>query len=216
MSSANRFAARVLACLCVFVMVSAVASAQDKDKPPVGTAGAMSADEKAMMDVMIKAGTPGANQQMLASLAGDWTYKARMWMNPSAQPIESTGTVNYTTLYGGRYVQGQYRGDMMGTPFEGLGLMGYDNTSGRFQASWIDNMDTAIMYMAGQYDTAAKTLTYTGQMEDPLKPGTKVNVRQVIRITSPDSHTMEWYETREGKEVKTMEIAYNRTKGGRP
>lgn len=215
MPFANRLAARVLLCLSVLVMVSALATAQDKppqDKPPVGTTGTMSAEEKAMMDAMVKAGTPGANQQMLASLAGDWTYKARMWMNPAGQPMESTGTVNYTTLYDGRYVQGQYRGDMMGTPFEGLGLMGYDNTSGRYQASWIDSMDTAIMYMTGQYDATAKTLTYTGQMEDPLKPGTKVTVREVVRLTSPDSHTMEWYETRGGKEVKTMEIVYNRAK----
>jgi hypothetical protein len=101
---------------------------------------------------------------------------------------------------------------MMGTTFEGRGLMGFDNTSGRYQASWIDSMDTAIMFMTGQYDESTKTLTYTGQMDDPLKPGTKVNVRELIHITSPDSHTMEWYETRNGKEVKTMEIAYNRAK----
>ena len=186
--------------------------AASQDKPPVGTAGTMSADDKAMMDAMIKAATPGANHQLLASVAGDWTYKSRMWMKPFAPPAESTGTVSYTTLFGGRYVQGQYRGDMMGMPFEGLGLMGYDNTSGQFQASWVDNMGTALMYMTGQYDAAARTLTYTGQMDDPTRPGTKVNVRQVIRIVSHDSHVMEWYETRDGKEAKTMEILYSRAK----
>jgi hypothetical protein len=29
--------------------------------------------------------------------------------------------------------------------------MGYDNTSGRFQTSWVDNMGTMIMYMTGQW-----------------------------------------------------------------
>lgn len=214
MSPASRFARRltapVLGALVTCLLVSAAATAQDK--PPVGTAGGMSAEEKAMMDAMMKAGTPGPNHQMLASIAGDWTYKARMWMNPTAPPTESTGTVSYTSLFGGRYVQGQYRGDMMGMPFEGLGLMGYDNTTGRFQASWIDSMDTMIMYMTGQYDPVAKTITYTGQMDDIVKPGTKVNVRQVIRLVSPDSHVMEWYETRNGREAKTMEIVYNRAK----
>jgi hypothetical protein len=100
----------------------------------------------------------------------------------------------------------------MGMPFEGLGLMGYDNTSGRFQTSWVDNMGTMIMYMTGQYDPAAKSITYTGQMDDIVKPGTKVNVRQVIRLVSHDSHVMEWYETRDGKEAKIMEITYSRAK----
>jgi len=214
MSLAPRFArrlfARGLGSLVMCLIVSAAATAQDK--PPVGTTGSMSAEEKAMMDAMVKAGTPGPNQQMLTSIAGDWTFRARMWMNPTAQPSESTGTVNYTSLFGGRYVQGQYRGDMMGMPFEGLGLMGYDNTSGRFEASWADNMGTSIMYMTGQYDPVAKTITYTGQEDDIVKPGTKVNVREVIRIVSSDSHVMEWYETRDGKEAKTMEVVYNRVK----
>ena len=206
---AGRLAAAVLGSLIICLFVSAVASAQDK---PAGTSGSMSAEEKAMMDAMVKAGTPGPNHELLASIAGDWTFKARMWMNPTAQPSESMGTVNYTTLFGGRFVEGHYRGDMMGMPFEGLGLMGYDNTSGRFQSSWTDNMDTSIMYMTGQYDESTKTLTYTGQMDDPVKPGSKVKVRQVVRLTSPDSHVMEWYETRNGKETKTMEIEYNRAK----
>jgi hypothetical protein len=207
----RRLAARVLGCLIVCLVVSAAATAQDK--PPVGTAGStMSANEKAMMDAMTKAATPGPNHEMLASIAGDWTFKSRMWMNPTAAPAESTGTVNYTTLLGGRFVQGQYRGDMMGMPFEGIGLMGYDNTTGRFQTSWVDNMGTTIVYLTGLYDPAAKTITYTGQMDDIVKPGTKVNVRQVIRIVSNDSHVMEWYETRDGKEAKMMEIVYSRAK----
>jgi hypothetical protein len=213
MSFASRTAWRpasiVLACLFVLVILS---SAFAQDKPAVGTAGTMSPDEKAMMDAMMKAATPGANHEMLASIAGDWTFKNRMWMNPAAPPTESTGTVTYTTLLGGRYVQGQYRGDMMGTPFEGVGLMGYNNTSQRFEATWVDNMDTMIMYMTGQYDAATKTLTYTGQMDDPVKPGTTVKVREVVRLVSPDAHVMEWYETRNGKEVKTMEVTYNRAK----
>jgi hypothetical protein len=100
-----RIAALALGCLLVSLTVSTAAFAQDK---PTGTTGSMSAEEKAMMEAMVKAGTPGPNHQMLASIAGDWTYKARMWMNPTAQPTESTGTVSYTTLFGGRYVEGQY------------------------------------------------------------------------------------------------------------
>lgn len=207
---ARRIAACVFQAVVVCLVVSSAALAQEL--PPTGTSGTMSAGEKAMMEAMVKAATPGPNHQLLASVAGDWTFKSRMWMNPSAPPAESTGSVSYTTLLGGRYVEGQYRGNMMGMPFEGRGLMGYDNVAEQFQATWADNMGTTIMYMTGQYDPDAKTITYTGRMDDLMKPGTKINVREVVHLTSPDSHTMEWFETRDGKEVKTMEIVYTRAK----
>jgi hypothetical protein len=49
-------------------------------------------------------------------------------------------------------------------------------------------------------------------MDDPMKPGTKLRVRQVIRLVDRDKHVMEWYETRGGKDRKTMEIVYARKK----
>jgi hypothetical protein len=73
-------------------------------------------------------------------------------------------------------------------------------------------MGTAIMLMTGHYDPAAKMFTYKGDMDDMMKPGTKVKVRQTVKILNEDSHLMEWYETRGGKEIKTLEIAYSRQK----
>jgi hypothetical protein len=66
--------------------------------------------------------------------------------------------------------------------------------------------------MTGQYDPATKSITFTGQEDDIAKPGEKINVRQVVRTVSPDSQIMEWYETRNGKEAKTMEVVYSRAK----
>jgi hypothetical protein len=203
-----RWLSAVVLLLCLLAPL--VASAQDK--PPVGTAGSMTAEEKAMMDAMVKAGTPGPNHELLTSVVGDWTFKNKMWMDPSAPPTESTGTASYASLYGGRYVEGTYKGDMMGMQFEGKGLMGYDNVSQKFQSTWADNMGTMIMFMTGEYDPATKTITYKGQMNDLMKPGTQVTVRQVVRLTSPDSHVMEWFETRGGKETKMMEITYSRAR----
>jgi hypothetical protein len=45
-----------------------------------------------------------------------------------------------------------------------------------------------------------------------MKAGAKIPVREVIRIVDKDNHVMEWYETRDGKEQKTMEIVYTRVK----
>ncbi len=69
-------------------------------------------------------------------------------------------------------------------------------------------MGTGIMNSEGSYDPAAKTLTYLAEYE-PM-PGMKTRMRQVIKITDKDHRTMEFFEDRAGKEVKTMEITYER------
>jgi len=195
----------VLGCLAVLVVVPAVLA---QDKPP---AGGMSKEQMAMMEAMQKAATPGENHKLLASMAGDWTFVNRMGMD-QAQPIESTGTANYTMLMDGRFLVGHYQGTMMGMEFDGRGVTGYDNTTKQFQSVWLDNFGTMMMFMTGTYDPTAKAFTYRTEMADPMAPATRVKVREVIRLESPDRHTMEWYETRGGKETKTMEIVYTRKK----
>jgi hypothetical protein len=69
-------------------------------------------------------------------------------------------------------------------------------------------MSTGFWLAWGSYDTAAKTYTFHGEMEDPMAPSTKVNVRQVIHAVDPGHYTFEWYETRKGKEAKTLQIDY--------
>ena len=173
---------------------------------------APTADQQAMMEAWQKAATPGANHKLLASLTGRWSFATKMWMSPGAPPEMSTGSAVYIPLMDGRFIQGDYTGTFGGMTFQGLGLTGFDNVAKHFTATWADNMGTAIMLMTGHYDSAAKMFTYKGDMVDVMKPGTKVKVRQTVKILSDDSHVMEWYETRAGKEAKTMEITYTRQK----
>jgi hypothetical protein len=180
--------------------------AQEAKEKPLTT------DQQAMMQAWQKASTPGPNHKLLASLTGQWTFTTKMWMEPGAPPESSVGTAVCTPLMDGRFIQGEYKGTFSGMSFQGFGLTGYDNVAQHFTATWADNMGTSITLMTGSYDPAAKTFTYTGDMDDMMKPGTKVKVRQTVKVLSGDSHVMEWYETRGGKEIKTMEVAYTRQK----
>ena len=40
----------------------------------------------------------------------------------------------------------------------------------------------------------------------------KQKIREVVKLADKDHMTMEWYEDRQGKETKTMEIDYARKK----
>ena len=202
---------RLFAAGLVAVCLAVSVAAQEKPKP-TAPAQQMSAAEKAMMDAMTAAMTPGEPHKLLASLAGEWAFTMTMWTSPGAPPETYHGTGTYTPILGGRYVQSAAKGVMMGMPFEGMGINAYDNVTKRFVSSWIDNFGTGIITFAGTQDAATKTITYTGEMADLLQPTAMVKVRELLRFVDANTHVMEWYETRGGKEVKTMQIDYVRKK----
>jgi len=177
-----------------------------------GAAPQMSAQDKAMMEAFEKMAAVGQNHKLLEYMLGDWTTVAKMWMQPGAPPSESLGSCTSKSAMGGRYVVSEYKGMMMGKPFEGLATTGYDNTTGKFVATWRDDMSTGIMLTTGSYDPAAKSFTYWSEAPDPMQPKVMVKVREVFKVVDKDKHLMEWYETRDGKEAKTMEVTYTRKK----
>ncbi len=195
----------LFAAALALTLAPALAAQQETKAPP------MSKEQMAMMEAMTKAMTPGANHQLLSSFAGNWMFTTRMWTNPSAPPTESNGTATYESIMGGRYVRSTAKAMMMGMPFEGGGIDGFDNVTGQFVSTWIDNFGTGITTFSGKYDPATKTITYSGEMADMTKPMSKVRIRQTLRIVDDDHHEMSWYETRNGKEAKTMEIVFTRS-----
>jgi hypothetical protein len=166
--------------------------------------------DPAMMKAWEESMTPGPMHEMLASRVGEWKAEVTMWMDPSQPPSTSEATTVCESMLGGRYFKSTHTGMMMGLPFEGFEISGYDNVKKKFFNVWMDNMGTGIMVSEGTYDEATKTLTYTGQMTEPM--GTDMNVREVITAPDKDHSTFEMYVDMGGKEIKNMEIKYTRVK----
>jgi hypothetical protein len=177
---------------------------------------AKSADDKPndsqMMMAMMELAKPGENHKLLEGLSGTWTYTSKFWVSPDTNtpPMESSGTAVAKPIMGGRYLEIDNTGKMMGMEFQGIETTGYDNVKKKFVSSWVDNMGTGIMLSEGTYDPATKTITYTAE-EEPM-PGMKIKVRELLKLTDKDHHTYEFYEDRGGTEVKTMEITSTREK----
>ena len=70
---------------------------------------------------------------------------------------------------GGRYQEGTYSGDMFGMPFEGRGMVAYDNATEEFVSTWIDNMGTGMMVTKGKYDEALIIMKKLGDDETAEK-----------------------------------------------
>src|SRR5262249_2666700 len=140
----------------------------------------------------MKAATPGPQHEMLKKLAGDWSCSVKFKMDPAQDWQQSTSTATITTLMDGRYVQEVATGEMMGGPFNGMGIYGYDNVIGKYVSRWIDNMGTGIMKSEGTADAAGKVITWNGSMSDPMT-GKPTKERMVTTIVDDNHYTVEMY-----------------------
>lgn len=172
----------------------------------------MSAEEKAAMELMAKAATPGDAHKLLNDIAGTWNTKVTSWMNPGAPPSVSEGTSENKWILGGRYLEQRFKGNFMGTPFEGLGYTGYDNVTKKYWGTWMDNFSTGVMTSTGSTPDNGKTWSFTGTSSDPMT-GKETEVQEKIIVTDHDHHTFEmWGAGPDGKPMKMMEITYTRKK----
>ena len=136
------------------------AAAQEKKK-----AGGM--DEKAAMEAWQKAMTPGDGQKKLEPLVGTFDAKVRTWMDPSKPPDDTVGTSVNNWVLGDRYVQMKYEGVFLGETFNGIGYVGYDNVTKKYQGSWMDTASTGMMLSNGTMDGAGKVITMKATTSDP-------------------------------------------------
>ena len=196
---------KMFALALLVAFASGTTLAADAPKP--------SADQQAMMEKMAKAAAMGPQHEMLKKMAGDWECTVKFQMDPSQPWQEAKTSATISPLMEGRYVQEVSTGEMMGAPFTGMGVTGYDNVIGKYVSTWIDNMGTGIMTSVGTADASGKVITWNGTMSDPMT-GKPAKSRMVTTVTDDDHHTFEMYGTPPGakKETKMMTIEYARKK----
>ena len=183
-----------------------------KETKPAPKPDAVPSPEE-MMKAWAAYATPGEPHARIAKLAGSWTTKSKSWWMGPAQPAEeTTGTCEFRMVLGGRYLEQKFEGSMMGQPFSGIGLTGYDNVKKKYEAYWIDSSGTGMMIMTGTPDPSGKKTVYTGSMLDPTN-GKKVAMKSIDTEVDADNFFFEmWMSGPDGKMVKAMEMAYTRKK----
>ncbi len=163
------------------------------------------AEGKAFTDFM----TPGKIHAMMAKSDGDWKQSITFWMNPGAPPMQMNSTCHNEMVMGGRYQLSTSEGEMMGMPFKGQGLTGYDNVRNIFVTTWIDNMGTGIIYMEGKWNDATKAIEFAGKMTDPMA-GKAIDARQVLTFMDDTHQKLEMFVMHGDQEFKSMEILISR------
>lgn len=175
----------------------------------LGLTSGIKAQDDAMMKAWQAYMTPGDVHKMIAKSDGTWNSDVTVWMTPGAPPEKSKSVCENKMILGGRYQESTHKGTMMGMPFEGMNLLGYDNAKKIFTSTWIDNMGTGTMVMEGTWDPATKTINFKGKSVDPTT-GKDMDIREVFTLVDDNNQVMEMYCTNDGKEMKTMEIKFSR------
>ena len=162
------------------------------------------------MDIYADLATPGAPHKLLARMAGTWSMKGSCRMEPGGDWIEHTGISEQRMVLDGRFLQQDFKGEMMGTSFTGIGYTGYDNHKGKYVSTWLDSFGTGIYNFEGTASADGRTVTQTCSYDDPVRgPLTWRNVTKIV-----DDNTLEFrmYTIDSGgKEDEMGVLVYTRT-----
>ena len=167
-------------------------------------AGAM---DPAMMAKMMELGTPGPEHAELKKMAGTWQIKMKCWMAEGAPAMDASGT-STIEMANDRFLLEHFKGEMPGMgPYEGWGVMGFNNANKEYEHVWRDAFNTGMMWSTGK-KAADGTIAMTGNSNCAEGPMT---CRTVSKMTGDNAFHFEMYQTLQGKpEMKCMEMDYTR------
>jgi len=164
------------------------------------------------MEAYMKLASPNENHKLLEPFVGNWKAEVKIWNDPATPPNVSAGTAAFRMIYDGRFLQGEFTGEYMGHPFNGMELMGYDNLQKKFIGFWVDSGSTWFMTSTGTVDKDGKRFRMAGTMTNPMtmKPE---EYRDESTFETPDRIVSKSFSKASGgKEIQTMEIIYTRVK----
>ncbi len=165
----------------------------------------------AKMEAWMKAAQPGEHHAHLDVLIGQWNLHTKWRFGPEAPWEESTGTAEFKWVMGKRFIVQQTGSPMGDQKYEGMGILGYDNTTKKHFSTWIDNMSTMLMTSEGACDESGKVVTLYGTLTDPMT-GLEKTQKSISRIINKDKHVFEMYERApDGKEYQSLVVTYTRS-----
>ena len=181
------------------------------DKKPAGQdkpKGGAAAQGDGMQMPMEK---PLPEHLQLKKCTGTWDCLVRMSMAPGAPMMESKGTSTERML--GDFVLIQdFKGDMMGMPFSGIGMVGYDSFDKKYWSTWADSMSSQLMVSEGKSDEKSHVVNFTGECKDPAT-GKPMKTRMTLEHKDDNNRVFTMYMPGpDGKEFKCMSIDYTRRK----
>jgi hypothetical protein len=158
---------------------------------------------------------PSEPHELLATTVGTWDVTIRIWTDPEpgAEPASmAMGTAVGRWILGERFVETIYEGEVLGRPFEGLKIEGFDKAEERYVSTWRDNLGTYTLVFKGACEDSCKERVMSSSFLEPVSKQT-FRIKGVTTITDEDAYNYESFViTPNGQEFKNMELDARRRK----
>lgn len=152
------------------------------------------------------AGPPGPPEALdrLQAYLGTWDAEVSM-MGQTAKGVETC-----RMGVGGMWLLTDFEGELMGAPFLGHGLTGFDAATERFHGVWVDSTSGSIARLAnGRFEDGGKSLLFDAEGVDMM--GNPAKSRHVTRFPNAKTRVFEVYQADErGAESLVMSIKYQK------
>ena len=165
----------------------------------------------ALSSVSVMAQIPEAPPEMklYKNDIGTWDAVVKFYYDPNAEPVESKAT-EVNRMLGEMWALSEFKGEIMGAPFQGSSQMGYDPVKKKYVGTWVDSMSPFSIQMEGTYDEKTKSLTSFGKMKDAT--GAEMDGKWVVTHKNENERSMTMSSKPPGAKdfVVMMEVKYKR------
>jgi hypothetical protein len=152
---------------------------------------------------------PGPEHAILAEDVGTWDASVEV-LAPGAPPAASKGVETNVMACNGLCLVTDFKGQVMGGPFEGHGITTWDPSKKVYVGSWSDSMTAGVATTESTWDAATKTLHST--MLAPDGAGGTVTLRSTVEYTGGKRIFTLYVPGADGKDAPSMRITYARQK----
>lgn len=154
-----------------------------------------------------------AEQKKLEPMVGEWEVSMTMHTPMGAMPAEG---VEKNRMVCDKWLESDFTSEIMGMPFQGRGLFGWDAQKERYSGVWVDNMSAEMAFMEGVWSDEEKAIVWTYEQVNGMT-GQSGTARTVDAQTDADTRNAKFhFKPDGGEEEVTMELAYRRKGAAKP
>lgn len=153
---------------------------------------------------------PGPEHAILKEDVGSWDASIEMMMPGAPAMPPSKGVEVNAMSCGGLCLATEFKGEVMGAPFQGHGVTTWDPAKKIYVGSWSDSMAAGLATTESTWDAAKKTMNAT--MLTPDGNGGTVKIRSTVEYSAGKRVFSMYMPGPDGKEMPSMRITYTRQK----
>jgi hypothetical protein len=145
---------------------------------------------QATLEAHEKAIQPGTQHIDLMRFAGEYTTKESLYLPGTDKPQVSDGFATIKSEMGGRFLVEHNDGSLMGEPYTGVRIYGYNNGSKQYEGVWTYSGSTGVRLLSGSSKDEGKTIDFIANFRDDAA-GLPRTMSVTLKLLDPDHFEVE-------------------------